>query len=386
MSTITTFLEKGLSKNTLTNYTKGVQIWIQYLTSCGFVTDPSHPLLRWSCLSLSKQVQLIISYIMCLHEEQRWTSKRISTNISGVRDFVRRNLLDLNAFNHESISLALKATQPDSRTTSLLRETKKRLPVTAEMVSWYKNKCWRFGAIASSIDIDQRMTFLGVAIGLTFLRRVSEYTYDGRSQHTILAEDVHFISKHNPPVAIPSFDVPRTKFELNDVSTMRFIFRTSKTDQGGRGTYLFLQAKNHEEFDLIKCFMHWCKIAGLEVGVPFLSRLYQGRRKTLRPNMVNAALKEIADDFGFQDVRNAFTSHSLRIGGATALIASGSTRETVQRIGGWSTAPTSSDSIYALNTPGRNSNLWSALKQSSQTNVSVNDIHSIIPPTNKQRR
>lgn len=383
-STIQSFLNRGLAKNTLTNYTSAAVTWIQFLDDLGFVPHRSRPMALWSRMSLSQQLYLIISYIIYLFENKCWSSRRISTNISGVRHFIRSHLLGLDAFNHESVTLALKATQPDARTLSVLRETRKRLPITTEMVIWFKNVSWSTGRIIDQHDFDRRMTFLGVVIGLTFLRRVSEYASDDRSHHALLSDDVHFITSHSPPQVIVSFDVKRVRLSLDKVESVRFIFRTSKSDQGGRGSYLFLNSRNADELELIHCFLYWCMISGLEKGFPFMSRVYNGRRKMLRPRMVNEALKYIADNFGFQHVRNSFTSHSLRIGGATALIASGTSRDTIQRIGGWSSAPTSSDSIYELNTPKENRNLWSALRTGAKVNMTSNDIRSIIPPPHRR--
>ncbi len=356
-------------------------MWLEFLWLHSCPSPTSHPMQNWSSLSLSHQLHIIIAYIKWLYEYKQWTSKQISSNISGVRDFIRGHLLDLTAFNHESVTLALRATQSNPRALSISRETKKRLPITTEMVNWYKELAWKYGPVVSRDDIDQRMTFLGVVIGLTFLRRVSEYAYEGRTSHAILADDVHFITLDEFPIAIPSFQVKNHALLINNIDSIRFIFRTSKTDQGGRGTYLFLRRHNMIELELIKCFLHWCMISCIEAGLPFLCRVYNGQRKMLRPRMVNDALKNIADAFGFQHVRDSFTSHSLRIGGATALIASGVSRETIQRIGGWSLSAASSDSIYELNTPRENSNLWSVLNNRLNSNITVQDIHAIIPPS-----
>lgn len=353
-SDIRSFLGEGLAKTTRASYARGADVWLTFLGMKGLSQPRAHyPLQTWSMLSVSQQLYVIITFIMWLKSSKGWNAGRISSSISGVRDYVRSHLLSLEAFNHESVTLAIKATQPTGRAMSIMKEARKRLPVTSEMLDWFKLQCWKQGTVVSREDIDKRMTFLGVAIGLTFLRRVSEYAVDGRSQHTILSDDVHFITRHNPPVVLASFDVATCALSVKDIETVRFIFRTSKKDQGGRGSYHFLASHNPRELALIKCLLHWCMIAHLIQGAPFFSREYNGRRKNLRPCMVNRSLKQIADHFGLGCVRDAFTSHSLRIGGATALIASGSTREAVQRIGGWSTAPTSSDSIYELNKIGR---------------------------------
>lgn len=379
------FLSQGLAKNTRAAYVKCADTWIQFLTSHGLVLSSLQPMVHWSTLPRTQQTYYIISYIMWLRYTKQWSSDKIRSNISGVRDYIRGHLLDLDAFNHASVPLALKATQPNHRALSITREAKKRLPITAEMIDWAKEKFWRWGAVINRTDIDNRMTFLAAAIGLTFLRRVSEYTYDARSDHTILTDDVHFISKSNPCQIIPSYSVVTSRLLFSDIATVRFIFRTSKTDQGGRGSYHFLQSNHPQERELMKCIWDWCQVSCFKMGAPFFSRVYNGRQKLLRPCLVNAALKNIADNFGLQHVRDSFTSHSLRIGGATALIASGASRETIQRIGSWSTSQAASDSIYELQTPHENSNLWSALRNNTPRDVSVSDIISIIPPTHSRK-
>lgn len=359
-------------------------MWNDFLTSHGFT---SHTLQFWSHLSISAQLHLLISFIKWLHEVYHYATSTIRQTISGVRDYIRGHLQDLAAFSHDSIALALKATEPSGRLHSTQRDRRQRLPVTIEMIHWYKGKAWRTDPVCSRIDFDNRMVFLGVVMGLTFLRRVSEYAYDHRSDHTIHSDDVHLISDHDPPLVVPSFELPEHTRVIERVQTMRFTFRTTKTIRAQqRPLYLFLSRHNPVEYEIMNYYIHWSMIAGLESGKPFLSRVYQGRRKVLRACMVNEALKEIADNFGFRHVRDLFTSHSLRIGGATTLIALGSSRETIQRIGGWSVAATSSDSIYELSTPRENSNLWSAINSQSGGHVSTNDIHSIIPPKNRQRK
>jgi hypothetical protein len=240
-------------------------------------------------------------------------------------------------------------------------------------------------------DIDNRMTFLGCAIGITFLRRVSEYnTVDNRSNHTLLTDDVSIMIRHQRNMlgnCIGSWQVKLYNININDIASVRFVFRSNKTDQGGRGIYLFLKNESKYEMELIKCVLNWCIISQFKLSEPFLSRRYKNRSKVLRPCMVNTMLKQAADAFGFCQVRDAFTSHSLRIGGATTLMANDIDRSTIQRIGGWSIVESASDSIYELNTPHDESNLWSALSSTPTTNhISTQDIQSIIPFNYRQHK
>jgi hypothetical protein len=66
--------------------------------------------------------------------------------------------------------------------------------------------------------------------------------------------------------------------------------------------------------------------------------------------MLTGALREVAGVCKFKaDMVFAFTPHSLRIGGATSMMASGSDRSVVKRVGGWA-YDSSCDELYYMNT------------------------------------
>ena len=65
--------------------------------------------------------------------------------------------------------------------------------------------------------------------------------------------------------------------------------------------------------------------------------------------MINEGLKAVATAMGFNTMMFAFSSHSLRIGGATSLISSGASRDSVKRVGGWADG-SNCDNIYYANT------------------------------------
>ena len=384
---VVSFLNKGVAPRTLDCYNKNSEDWVSFLMQRFQCCNASEALHNWMFqLNHIHQQYLLIDYIIYLNKEKGLADERISNILSGIRHYMRVHTMDISCFDSETVRLAVRATRLSPREQSLIKEKRKRLPITTDMVIWLKEKYWKHGLVTSREDIDQRMTFLGVMIGMTFLRRVSEYTVDGRSNHTLLSDDVTILRKRGlRSEGIPPWAVTSCHVGVDEVESIRFIFRSSKTDQGGRGLYLFLKNESDYERELIKCILNWCIFSGTSNGKPFLSRLYKNRSKVLRPCMVNTMLKEVADQFGFSHVRGAFTSHSLRIGGATLLMANGVGRDTIQRIGGWAAAESASDSIYELNTPHDESNLWSALSSSpSKNHISTRDLVSILPPTQNQ--
>lgn len=371
---LVTFLQRGIATRTQEAYRAYEKHWFNFLESRFTATEWVS---RWRSMDIQQQTCLLVEFVMFLHERLSLNHDRIKAVMTAVRHFLRARILPFDCFSHESVRLAIKATSESARTVSIRRENRKRLPVTPEMIGWLKSWLWNFNEQNDRDSLDNKMTFLGIVIGMTFLRRVSEYCHDPKSAHAICTEDVDFILKTSNQV-VSSHDAPRARLALGHIECARFIFRSSKTDQGGRGAYKFLRATNSTEFELIKCILHWCNIAGLTPGQPFLSRFHGSYHKSLRSSMVNNALRTAADHFGFHDTRHLFSTHSLRIGGATTLISSGATRETIQRIGNWRQSSTASDSIYELNTP-LDSSLWS---QNSYSNrLSSQHIASIIPPS-----
>jgi hypothetical protein len=99
---------------------------------------------------------------------------------------------------------------------------------------------------------------------------------------------------------------------------------------------------------------------------PLFCRKRSGRVKFLNYDMVVAAVKAVAAAFGLDP--KDFSSHSCRIGGATAMCAAGWSRSKIQQRGGWSEL-SDSDLIYALSLPSDSDR--------ADREVTVSDIRSL---------
>jgi hypothetical protein len=108
---------------------------------------------------------------------------------------------------------------------------------------------------------------------------------------------------------------------------------------------------------------------------PLLSRYLKGRSKRLHRGMMNKALKDAALHFGFDSLY--FSTHSLRIGGATCGAAAGRSDDTLCRVAGWSTNGRSSSRLYQHTTP-RDAGILSARDQGSYL-LSTHDLRAMVP-------
>ena len=137
-------------------------------------------------------------------------------------------------------------------------------------------------------------------------------------------------SKQTP---LRAWEVKATDKE--EVECVLFVLRSSKT---GEERYLDLGRPSEVESRTVDDVIEWAEVSRVGKGDPFLSRWAMGKnhqwsRKLLTRAMMNTTLKGLAKQAGFASVGFAFTTHSLRIGGASSMVHKGKARDAVKRIG-----------------------------------------------------
>jgi hypothetical protein len=95
--------------------------------------------------------------------------------------------------------------------------------------------------------------------------------------------------------------------------------------------------------------------------------------------MVSTALKTAARHFGIDELY--FSTHSLRIGGASCGAAGGRSRSSLCRTGGWSEL-SASDAIYRHVTPQDRGIL--SLTDEGAHLLTTQDLHSMVPSLSRR--
>ena len=103
----------------------------------------------------------------------------------------------------------------------------------------------------------------------------------------------------------------------------------------------------------------------------------QPKELKLTRRMINEALKSLAVECGLDSVGFAFSSKSLRIGGATSMVAAGKSRDTVKRIG-WD-KNSNCDEIYESNTP-LDEGALSITASNQYKELGVEHVRKMLPP------
>ena len=371
---------KGVAKSTLKKYTAArSDVWDEYLRVKRHPAD-----LDLAVLPVEEQRRIIVRFIRYLLEEKKESADQVALRLVTLQFELKTTCKDIAIFSDATIALARKGMQPSAREKSKKREQRARAPVTKDILLGSKHRFWRYSSSPKDAReaMDDRMTYVGLELAFAFLWRISQYVLDSQcAEHALMCEDVNIFMLDG---------TVRFPWEMRDedakkVERILFVSRSSKNDKGGRGQYMYLQRKSEDEIELLEMVAQWCKESGVRQGDPLLCRYFNGRRKKLTRKMINTSLKVIAASFGLQSVAFAFSSHSLRIGGATSMIAAGADPERVRRLGGW--AEGGCAEIYELATPLDDNAL--SISSTCFKVLTLAEVMAMIPPAKRammQRR
>jgi site-specific recombinase XerD len=117
----------------------------------------------------------------------------------------------------------------------------------------------------------------------------------------------------------------------NPMGALSIFIARSKVDQAGKGTEIYIEPVVNCCTCPVRLFWKYLEWRGREKGLLFGAA--QGGR--LSTQAITSICQRMVAAAGLQ-VR--VSSHSLRVGGATAAMMAGLTREQIMTIGGWSSA------------------------------------------------
>ena len=345
---IKNLLDGGVKKDTISKYQRGWDCWMTFLQTKGIDVQPGPYLVS---VAMDTVRQLLVLFVWYMFYQLKKSSSVVDQAFSAVSYFFKVSCHDNTIFTDDAtIKLAKRSVRLEEKRDPNRRDKKVRLPVTFDMIKYLESVLW-----SGILDVDKRMAYVGIVLAFHFMLRVSEYVYhydeDGSKDpsHALMANDVVFIT--NGGKRLRPWELRSSRTFFSAIKHVLLIVRDSKADQFGKGRNLFISRGGAEEIHLMSIVYDWAIESEVVEGDPFLCRYKQTTsrgysRKLLPRSEVNKALKGMATYFGFDAV--FFSTHCLRIGGATTMIAGGGSREDVQRIAGWAS---DCDLIYEVLTP-----------------------------------
>lgn len=269
-------------------------------------------------------VVMVVSFISYLHTlPQQLKFRTINTYISGVRHFFRVSFQDISQFDHPVISQCRASLELLHRR-DVPEADEDTLPFICD---------WFFIARRCFSVLKPREFVFIVAMELAFvcLLRVSE-VLPTTSNHYLRSCDVEFsVIIHGVIHIIPSASAHL--YSLSDVVAVTIVIRSAKNDGCGRGyKYSFerlVVTPGSVAFDIVADLFSWASVSGASGQEAFFSY----RSRLLEYHEFNNAVKLVAQVAGANADR--FSTHSLRIGGATVLSSCDMPDYYIQNMGRW---------------------------------------------------
>lgn len=259
----------------------------------------------------------------------------VSTYCSGVRFYLMNSNVDVSEMDNSPVMKAVRSGQLKQwrALPGNAKSERDTLPMSADMIVRIRNDLCH-----SATPERQTRQELAAATAIVFafilLARISEYIVT-RSNHYIRGKHIMFLLSSGE--LIDSSQAYR--YSIDDVVEMHATIKDSKNDADGMG-HKFTYEKQPPGSSALLCVvseMFQCA-SKLRPSPDSAFFGWQGdhteRPWLLGEHYINDLLKRGAALFGFADLHK-FHSHSLRIGGASALAAAGAPSWVIQLTGRW---------------------------------------------------
>ncbi|POM58566.1 Hypothetical protein PHPALM_36772 [Phytophthora palmivora] len=196
--------------------------------------------------------------------------------------------------------------------------TTPRAPVSIGMLEWIARN-------TSVEETQQRLVLGATLLGFFFALRSSEYlaVKGGRHRYALEVRDVEVFDSAMQPTR-----------SGNDAQVVSISLRGSKTDQIAKGVTRYLHRSGNPRICPVRAGLLLLQLAshnGLQSQEPICS-LERGRQ--LKAKTISKVLQRAAASTGCD--QKLYSCHSLRSGGATAMLAGGVDSTTIKLHGRWS--------------------------------------------------
>lgn len=329
------FLWHSVTKTTRKTYATGLKRWREFVVLFG--TDPQMSVIpaAWSHDPSTGGLQSPFSWReACVVGFLTWLRSADCPAVSphtafvylaGVRHFWLQRGMDVGFLKSSVILRSVKEGMLKlwRATEGRTEDDRKRLPVSVDMIDGFRRAQLHTDANLSDLALYTAMIF-----GFATLSRVSEYLPSSTAEnHAILADHVIFVVEMNMQSSwVPSHNVGG--LQEGQVTGCVLTFRDAKNDQSGEGHRYHFPRTNASFlnlYDLTEVLFRYSVKCRPAKGHPFFP--------SLSAASLNSALKAMAAQFNFNVAR--VSSHSLRIGGASALAAAGLPDYVIKSMGRW---------------------------------------------------
>lgn len=308
-----------VTDNSHATYGIGERQFLRYCLACNI--DPKlqviPAILQGQFTSEVYMIMTIGSFMSFLAVTKGLCPNTISTYVTGVRDSFRRDGRPFVCFSDYRIKQMRMSLQIEWRETHEAKIHSATLPFTLDMMS-------TFDRLTTRGNMEEEAQLCCAQMQISNVLRCSECVPTA-ADHFVRGQDVKFIMQRPDESTLRIHPIDACKYNIDGLSSVEITVRSMKNDQDSLG-YLYPHARRvigeKVQFCLATTMFKYASRAKPLNEDPFLSYLMpNGHRRWLGYENYNTRIKQIAIACGFKSEN--FSTHSLRIGGATLIAAAG---------------------------------------------------------------
>ena len=331
----------GVVEGTKEQYRPGWKAYVSFMHAV-LQADPllHSPFSEWSQCNMGSAgipypVVVIRAFMEHLQFSQSHSGPLINSYLSAVRFNLLHSGVSIDFFAHPLVRAARAATEREWRTSHPEADCK-TLPASVDFCI-HLAKC-ALETKSPHIFMERWSYAIMAKTAFTCLLRVSEYMVTPARHHILAGSTTFERRQHTFPSGetVISFVSPAAVHSVpkHEITAVDYNVRSAKNDQPGVGHPFHMErvpVSDTAAFDVVGDLYDWCCVTRPPDEAPLFS--WHAGTKWSSVMKFNLALKDTARSLGLP--HNRVSSHSLRIGGASALAAAGSSDREIMILGRW---------------------------------------------------
>jgi len=311
-------------------YSTGSRAFASYMEAVGLDYSMKSVPATFGDMSMGEYQTVIMgSFMSFLSEDKGNHHTTVKGYVCGVKDFCKREGIDISEMDTVSLKGMQRAIGIEwSRTHEGLADGA-TLPFTLEMI--YK---WR--SLTNVKRVEELAMLLAAELQHSQLLRVGEML-PCSIYHFLRTQDVQFEMRYASGGSFFVSAMEAFKYDIGNLVSVHILVRSAKNDPEGKGykySHPNVSRSPSRVINLAETMFLFASLASpLVDDPPFISYVKGSTRWFLDYAKYNKKIKEVAQLCGLDPAQ--FSTHSMRIAGATLMFAAGYEDSYIKNMGRW---------------------------------------------------
>ena len=313
----------SVQRSTRKTYDVGVRAWFSF---CAMIKCDPFLNLQPSGFSsvFGFKEDVLLEFMGHYFLDKKFRPTTISTYLAAIKFLLKTSGVDISFFSAPVVSAARTGMCVLFRQ-SVLKSDERKMPITVDFIVSAFSLYGNYG------QPQRRVVVVAMVLAFTCLFRSCEYLGKFKVRGRDIVFEFRVFGSGN--IFVSSCDGALLSYSRSNLCGVLIHNEAAKNDPEGEG-YRFHYPRQVSSadvaFDIVEILFDWAVEARLSAKDPFLSYRQQW---VLSYSTFQKAIKEVAVHLGLDPT--LYSTHSLRIGGATVMAAAGLPDYVIQLIGRW---------------------------------------------------